>query len=283
MNWQRRYLRISLYLNGKLTYVLSEDLAVTFNTSEAVSGGLNETNITIYGLKPDTMFYLATANTQWVKNWQINRIVIDAGYYHNHGVIFDGVIMQAKPNLTNADFSINIKALSLFAELMNQKSYVFTGDTSINEIAGKFAEDLGLTLESGVDNSIVINNFQLRDQSAVDGIRALSQATGLDIFESRGRLYVKKPDEGINKGKQLVINSGDIVGIPEPTPYGVNIKVRLNPSYISGQRVKVNSSRYPQLQSYNFFVMMISNAGATKGSEWVTNLNLVKEGMGFWQ
>ena len=283
MNWQRRYLRVSLYLNGKLTNLLNEDLAVTFNTSEAVSGGLNETNITIGGLRTDTMFYLATANTQWVKNWQINRIVIDAGYYYNHGVVFDGVIMEAKPNLTNADFSITIKAMSMFAELMNPKSYTFAGDTTVNSIAKKFADDLGLVLDSSVDNSIMVNNFNLRDQSAVDGIRSLSQSTGLDIFESRGRLYVKKPDEGINKGKQLVINSGDIIGIPEPTPTGVNIKVRMNPSFISGQRVRVNSLRYPQLKSYNFFIMTISNAGATKGSEWTTHLNLVKEGMGFWQ
>lgn len=283
MNWQKRYLRISLFLNGKLKNILTEDLAVTFNTSEAVSGGLNETNIVINGLKPDTMFYLATANTQWTTNWQMNRITIDAGFYNNHGIVFDGVIMEAKPNFASADYSISIKALSMFAELVNPKSYAFVGDVPVNTIAKQFADDLGLTFESNISNNAVVNNFNLRDQSTIEGIRNLSATTGLDIFESRGRLYVKNPDEGIKQGGQIVINTADIVGIPEPTPTGVKINVRMNPSYRSGQRVKVVSKRFPQLQSYNFFIMVISNSGATKGQEWITHLQLVKEGMGFWQ
>lgn len=283
MNWQKRFLRISLYQNNKLRNILSEDLAITFNTSEAVSGGLNEANIVINGLKTDTMFYLATSNTQWVKNWVHNRIIIDAGYENNHGVLFDGTIMEAKPNLTTADFSISIKAMAMFSELMKPQSYSFAGDVPVNTIAQKLAGDLGLKLVSDVDNSATVNNYTMRDQSAVNGIRTLAQTTGMDIFESKGRLYLKKPDAGLKSGRQLYIKSSDIVGIPEPTPTGVNINVRMNPSFLSGQRVKVSSIRYPQLESYNFFIMTMAHNGATKGRDWITHLSLIKEGMGFWQ
>lgn len=282
MNWQERFLRLSLYQAGKLRQVLSEDISVTFNTTEAVSGGLNEANIVIGGLKTDTMFYLATSNTQWVQNWVNNRIVIDAGYKSNHGIVFDGTIVEAKPNLSTADYSVTIKAMSMFQELMKPQSYTFAGEQSINDIAKRLAGDLGLSLVSDVDDSVKVNNYSIRDESAVNAIRLLAQTTGMDIYENKGRLVLKKPNFGIQRGSEIIINSSDIIGIPEPTPYGVDINVRMNTSFTSGTRVRVNSFRYPQLQSYKFFIMAMSHAGATKGREWITHLNLIKEGMGYW-
>ena len=56
MNWRTRKLTASLYYDGVLKNTLTEELAFTFNTSEAVSGALNEANVVISGLKTDTMF-----------------------------------------------------------------------------------------------------------------------------------------------------------------------------------------------------------------------------------
>jgi hypothetical protein len=107
MNWRTRKLTASLYYDGVLKNTLTEELAFTFNTSEAVSGALNEANVVISGLKTDTMFSLATSNTQWVKNWVQNRLVIEAGYEgSNKGVVFDGTIMEARPDLSKADYRL---------------------------------------------------------------------------------------------------------------------------------------------------------------------------------
>lgn len=282
MNWKPRFLRLSLYQDGRLRQIFTEDLAITFSTTEAVSGGLNEANIVIGGIKPETMFYLATSSTQWLQNWVNNKVVIDAGYDNQHGIVFEGVIVEAKPNLTTANYTINLKALSLFEDLLSPKSYSFAEETPLNEVVKKIAGDLGKVFVSDIDDSQTINNFAIRDQSSVNALRSLSQMTGYDIYESKGRIYLKKPNFGINTAKQLEIRSDDIIGIPEPTPTGVNINVRMNPSYQSGTRVKVKSKRYPQLESYNFFIMMMSHAGATKGRDWITHLNLIKEGMGYY-
>lgn len=281
MNWRTRKLTASLYYDGVLKNTLTEELAFTFNTSEAVSGALNEANVVISGLKPDTMFSLATSNTQWVKNWVQNRLVIEAGYEGNKGVVFDGTVMEAKPDLSKADYSVTLKAMSMFSELTKVKSYTYAGDVPVNTIARKLGADLGSVLVSDIEDSVTVNNFTLRDQNAVMGLRALSQTTGLDIFESKGRLYVKKRGEGLKKLPQLTIPQTEIIGVPEPTPTGVIITMRLNSSYQTGQKVKVNSLKYPLLNSYDFYVSTMSHAGATRGSEWMTRLNLMKEGLGF--
>ncbi len=283
MNWRTRKLTASLYYDGVLKNILTEELAFTFNTSEAVSGALNEANVVISGLKPDTMFSLATSNTQWVKNWVQNRLVIEAGYEGNKGVVFDGTIMEAKPDLSKADYSVTLKAMSMFSELTKVKSYTYAGDVPVNTIARKLGADLGRVLVSDIEDSVTVNNFTLRDQNAVMGLRALSQATGFDIFESKGRLYVKKRGEGLKKLPQLTIPQTEIIGVPEPTPTGVIITMRLNSSYQTGQKVKVNSLKYPLLNSYDFYVSTMSHAGATRGSEWMTRLNLMKEGLGFYR
>lgn len=284
MNWRTRKLTASLYYDGVLKNTLTEELAFTFNTSEAVSGALNEANVVISGLKTDTMFSLATSNTQWVKNWVQNRLVIEAGYEgSNKGVVFDGTIMEAKPDLSKADYSVTLKAMSMFSELTKVKSYTYAGDVPVNTIARKLGADLGRVLVSDIEDSVTVNNFTLRDQNAVMGLRALSQATGFDIFESKGRLYVKKRGEGLKKLPQLTIPQTEIIGVPEPTPTGVIITMRLNSSYQTGQKVKVNSLKYPLLNSYDFYVSTMSHAGATRGSEWMTRLNLMKEGLGFYR
>lgn len=283
MNWRTRKLTASLYYDGVLKNTLTEELAFTFNTSEAVSGALNEANVVISGLKPDTMFSLATSNTQWVKNWVQNRLVIEAGYEGNKGVVFDGTVMEAKPDLSKADYSVTLKAMSMFSELTKVKSYTYAGDVPVNTIARKLGADLGRVLVSDIEDSVTVNNFTLRDQNAVMGLRTLAQTTGLDIFESKGRLYVKKRGEGLKKLPQLTIPQTEIIGVPEPTPTGVIITMRLNSSYQTGQKVKVNSLKYPLLNSYDFYVSTMSHAGATRGSEWMTRLNLMKEGLGFYR
>ena len=115
----KRYLRLHLYQdsNKKTLNFLTEDVHISFNLSQAVSGAFVEANINIFGLNVSKMFNLTTSTTLWVKNWVQHRIVIDAGYYNHHGIIFDGTIMEAKTNLENADYFISIKATTGFDKI----------------------------------------------------------------------------------------------------------------------------------------------------------------------
>lgn len=287
-NWSipKRFLRLTLYegqKNSKVLNRLTEDMSVKFNTSESVSGALNEANIVLSGLQVKKMFYLATSTTQWIKNWRPNRIIIEAGYENRRGLIFDGSVIKGTPNLQSADYSITLKAMSMFSDLTQPKSYSYEGQIPVIQIAKSLADDLGLKLVDGLkDDSITVSNYNLRNQNSVAGLRQLAQMTGLDIYSSKGRLYIKKAGENIPSGRVVTLTTKDIIGIPEPTETGVIINVRLNSSLLSGQSAKVDSLKYPQLKSYDFFISTLSHSGDTRGSDWYTRLNLTKTGLGFY-
>lgn len=288
-NWSipKRYLRLTLYegrgKNAKVLNQLTEDMAVKFNTSETVSGALNEANIVISGLQVKKMFYLATSTTQWIPNWQQNRIVITAGYENRYGTVFDGSIIKATPNLESADYSITIKAMSLFSDLTEPKSYSFEGQVPVSQIAKGLADDLGLKFIDGIkDDNIKVSNYNLRNQNSVAGLRQLAQMTGLDIYASKGRLYLKKRGESFPNTPLITLRTQDIIGTPEPTETGAIVNVRLNSSILTGQNVKVDSLKYPQLESYEFFVSTMSQNADTRGADWFTRLNLTKTGLGYY-
>ena len=288
-NWSipKRFLRLTLYEGQKDSKVLNrltEDMAVKFNTSESVSGALNEANIVLSGLQVEKMFYLATSTTQWIKNWRPNRIVIEAGYENRHGIVFAGSVIKGTPNLESADYSITLKAMSLFSDLTEPRSYSYEGQVPVRQIAKSLADDLGLKLVDGLkDDTITVSNYNLRNQNSVSGLRQLAQMTGLEIYSSKGRLYIKRPGENIPSGKIITLTSKDIIGVPQPTETGVIINVRLNSSIVSGQIVKVDSLKYTQLKSYEFFVSTLSHSADTRGNDWYTRLNLTKTGLGFYK
>lgn len=288
-NWSipKRFLRLTLYEGQKDSKVLNrltEDMSVKFNTSESVSGALNEANIVLSGLQVKKMFYLATSTTQWIKNWRPNRIVIEAGYENRQGIVFDGSVIKGTPNLESADYSITLKAMSLFSDLTEPRSYSYEGQVPVRQIAKSLADDLGLKLVDGLkDDTIMVSNYNLRNQNSVSGLRQLAQMTGLEIYSSKGRLYVKRPGENIPSGKIITLTSKDIIGVPQPTETGVIINVRLNSSIVSGQIVKVDSLKYTQLKSYEFFVSTLSHSADTRGNDWYTRLNLTKTGLGFYK
>lgn len=287
-NWSipKRYLRLTLYEGQKDSKALSqltEDMSVKFNTSDSVSGALNEANIVISGLQVKKMFYLATSTTQWIKNWRPNRIIIEAGYENRRGLIFDGSVIKGTPSIENADYSIALKAMAMFSDLTQPKSYTYEGQIPVTRIAKNLADDLGLKFVDGLkDDSITVSNYNVRNQNSVAALRQLAQMTGLDIYSSKGRLYIKKAGQNIPSGNVVTLTTKDIIGIPEPTETGVIVNVRLNSSFISGQSVKVDSFKYPQLKSYDFFISTLSHNGDTRGRDWYTRLNLTKTGLGFY-
>ncbi len=283
----RRYLRMTLYRGDKNAGImnkLTEEATLKFNTTESVSGALNEANVTISGLNVKKMFYLATSTTQWVQNWIQNRLVIDAGFYGRHGVVFDGTVISGKPNLASADYSISLKCMSLFSDLSVNKSYSFSGKVPASKIAKKLSDDLGLKFVDEVkDDSIVVDNYALRDQNAINGLRQLAQMTGLDIYSANDRVIMKPRGQSLKQSPAFLITSKDIIGTPEPTDTGVIINVRLNPSIRTGQSVLINSLKYPELNSYRFFLSTLSHNADTKGKDWYTRLSLTKEGLGFYR
>ena len=283
----KRYLRMRIYQDTKEQKTLNwltEDVHVKFDTTAACTGALTEANITIGGIKAKTMFGLSTSSTLWIKDWLQHRIVIDAGYYNRHAVIFDGTLMDASANLETADYTVTIKAVTGFEMQSVPVSYMFPGETPVSQIAAQIARDNNWGFVDGLnDNSITISNYASREQSVITQIRLITQMALVDLYIENDRLYLKPRGWKSDSLPKLVINSNDIIGVPRPTQTGCKVRVRMASWAKSGQSVEVNSIRYPELNSIKFYLDTLSHAGDTYGSDWFTELNLTKDGLGYYK
>lgn len=282
-----RYCKLELYAGRattKPTNVLSrldKNARISFNTSETVSGAVNETVIEISGLTRQTMGYLATSYSQWQVNQIRNEVIIDAGFFGRHGIIFRGDIIEATPNLDTADFSIRLRAMSYYEKLIDKNfSYSVDGKKKVSEIIKELAGDNNFEFVNGLENNeedVEVENYSYMDTNLQNHLRYLANMTHLDIYTSGNKIIAKKKDGHINNYNSFTIRSTDIIGSPSPTPQGCNIEIRMNPSVKTGQRVVLQSKRFDILNSDKYVIQTISHTGDTKGSKWQTNLVLIRE------
>lgn len=280
----KRYLRLYVYRQGikKPLWTMTEETRVQVNTVAAVEGALTEANIVISGLEVKKMFALATNSTQWVRNWVQNRVIVEAGTYDKHCQIFAGTIMEAKPQLINADYTITMKAMSGFFSMTTPASYSFPGPTPVATIAKKVAANNGLTFVDAVkDPSITITDFTAQNHNAVEVLRTLAYAASVDIYEDMGRLIIKKRGESAPVYKKQPITSDMLVGIPEPNQFGCKIQTLLNAGPRLGQTITLDSAKYPEFKKYSMYLQTKSHSIDTFGADWYTTYELVRSGLGF--
>lgn len=280
----QRYCKLELYKGRALltkTNILSKldaNYKISFTTSETVSGAVNETNVEISGLKPETMLYLSTSFTEWLENSPRNEIVIDAGYDSLHGVIFKGDVIEAIPNLDQADYSIKLKCMSYYDKMNNEQfSFSFPGSVPATVIAQAFAAQLGFGFFSDVETDIFVDNYNYINKNIIQHLRNLANISGLDVYISQNMVFIKTRGKPLKRFPVLKLGYKDFIGSPEPTPLGCNVRIKLNPSIATGQRVFVKSLKFTTLESVGYVVQSYSHSGDTKGSKWQTNVTLIRE------
>lgn len=282
----KRYINIQLF-DGRSggydsTKILSEagiDAKISFTTQAVVYGMTPQANVNIVGLKRDTMGYLASSYTSWLKSAVNNKIIIDAGYEGNHSVIFEGTVVEGIPDLSTADFNISLKALSLQNYMKKVSSISEKDEVDVKEIAKKIASDLDVQLVSFPEGEHKLKNYVLTDIDPINQMRYLAKTSGLDIYIDNGRMYAKEKGKEANGAGSLQITPEMIIGAPQPTGQGCRLQIRMNPYIKGGMKVSLESKRFPLLNSSdagNYFVASYSHSGDTKGKKWLTDIELTK-------
>ncbi len=282
-----RYCKLELYAGratAKKTNILSrlnKNARISFNTSETVSGAVNETVIEISGLTRQTMGYLSTSYSQWQVNQIRNEVIIDAGFVGKHGVVFKGDIIEATPNLDNADFSIRLRAMSYYETLIdNNFSFSVEGAQRVSDIVSELASENNFEFVNALNDDVddvEIENYSYMDTNLQNHLRYLANMSNLDIYTTGNKIVLKRKDGHIENYKTFTIRSTDIIGSPTPTPQGCNLSINMNPSVKTGQRVVLQSKRFNILNSDKYVIQTISHTGDTKGAKWQTNLVLIRE------
>ena len=251
----------------------------------------NSADIRVYNVAPDTINAIEK---------EFTRVIIQAGYEGNFGIIFDGLIKQVRRgresatdtyiDITAADgdsaYNYSISAFSLAAgATVNDQVSAIIGEMALNGVVGGYIPDLpGNPLPRG---KAVYGMSR-------DELRKLAFNASSTWSIQDGKLNFT-PLTAYQPGEIPVITAvTGMIGLPEQTQNGIRIKCLLNPGIKVGQAIKLdnesiqryryslgvtdqNTNEQVALQSNInndglYYVMIAAHSGDTRGQEWFTDI-----------
>jgi hypothetical protein len=287
----RQYLRkLSVIVGTGASGLDFSDFRVTFSIRRGDFQTPNAADVRIYNVS-DT-----TANR--IKK-EFTRLVIQAGYDGNFGLIFDGTIKQVRAGrIDQRDSYVDVTAAD------GDQAYNFStmalplaAGTKPSDAVSAFVQAMtiggisqGYTPELSTNGSARGRVFYGMTR---DELREWAEAQDVLWSIQDGKLTLIPKTSYIPGETPIISPTTGLVGIPEQTQNGIRARVLLNPSLKIGQRIQLDSTvnrfRYGldvQSQASNallassiktnadgfYYVMAADHFGDTRGNEWYTDL-----------
>jgi hypothetical protein len=273
--------------NGQSEAIDLSQLRIKFVVKRSNIMTPNIADIRVYNLNPDTALRIKK---------EFKAVIFEAGYVGNRGVIFKGNIKQVIIGRESAtDTFVDIIAGD--------------GDRAFNFAIMKSSIAAGVDLKTQVKEAIKSMNLKGVTEGFLDSLPDNKLPRGkvfygnasdiLRTLAQTGNSEWSIQDEKVNLVKRdsflpgapvkLNVDSG-MIGTPQQTNEGVNVKCLLNPNIKVGGRIEINnssiarlkidlsvagtSSNLPALLSNdgNYFVLVAEHSGDTRGVDWYTSM-----------
>lgn len=281
-----RSVRLLVGGNGRDEGLDLSRLRIVFKTKQGDNETPNKANILVYNLSEPTM--------QKVRD-EFTRVILEAGYENNRGVIFDGKIIQAR---VYRDASRNVdRVLDILAVDGDQINFAVVNATLA---AGSVpADHVGVCRKSleqkgvGAGSITGLSGAPLPRGKVMYGmarkyLRDAAKTTGTGWSVQNGKLQVV-PDAGWLPGEAVVLTAATgLVGAPEQMQDGVKLRCLLNPRLKVGGRVKLDNKSIkeaetpvkkasgdtpPKLDADGFYrILSIDWSGDTHGKDWYADI-----------
>lgn len=283
--WIREY-ELTLGKGGGEGFKTS-DLRIAFSIQKGDTESPNPAVIKIWNLSDNTL--------QQVKR-EFDRVILKAGYKDNPGLIFDGNIIGIRiirENVVDKILEVTCgdgdKAYTTAHINKTLKAGAKPSDV-LNEVQGSFAEydvEEGYIAEFEDEQSLPRGKVMFG--MARSYAREVAYTTDTSWSIQDGRLTVVEHD-GYLPGEAVVLNSSTgLVGAPEQTNDGINVRCLLNPRIKINSRIKIDNSsiveaqasakksdkdkKPAELNSDGFYrVIQITYSGDTHGQDWYCDM-----------
>lgn len=210
-------------------------MRVTFNVHKNTIHTPNILDAKVYNLSPQTMSKIV----------QFGRIQLSAGYkFAQYGLIFDGQVIQYRIGRENpTDTYIEIKASD--GELLNSSTSFHRFEPGTKEAAPiqQFVKDTGIPggyMSAKVGTQVLLRPWIVAGNTRTY-LRQMMLKYNAVAFPDNGQLHVVHQSEYL-PGEAVVLSpQTGLIGIPEATPEGIQIRCFLNPRLHTFSLVKLDS------------------------------------------
>jgi hypothetical protein len=264
------------------------ELRISFKVNQADIQTPNSAQIRVWNL--------SRATSQRIEK-EFTRVTLQAGYGDNEAVIFDGTIVQLRRGRANAtDTYLDITAAdgdeAYNYAIINSSLLAGSKPEDMYKAAVEAFKKYGVT--DGYIPSQGLGGQELPGGKVVfgpakDWMRQLADNTNTTWSIQDGKVNVVTYG-GYLPGEAVVLNSqSGMIGIPEQTVGGINVRSLLNPRLKYSGRVRINEgdinraevslvstgvTQYlPRLVEDGFYRIVVANhVGDTRGQDWYSDL-----------
>lgn len=285
----QQYLRTcKLIVFGKdLAGVDLSELHIKFSVKRSDTITPNVADIRVYNLEEQTALRIRK---------EFTRVILQAGYEGNFGVIFQGNIKQVILGRESAtDTFIDIVAGD------GDRAYNFAVVNATLAKGSKQVDQVATAVSAMSPKGVTQGHLgEFPDQQLPRGktmfgnarnyLRDVAQTTkkAVSIQDEKVTFIAKK---AYLPGERVVLTSKTgMIGTPQQTNEGVNVKCLLNPNIRIGTRIEIDNASIARLKinlsvpnspanipapltaDGVYYVLVVEHTGDTRGVEWYSNL-----------
>lgn len=293
-----RYCSLIVY-GSDLNGIDLSKLRIKFAVKRSDSLTPNIADIRVYNLDLDTALQIRSRFDPSSGNRNRGRVLLQAGYQGNFGAIFNGNIKQIILGRESAtDTFIDIIAGD------GDRAYNFSVVNTTLAAGSTQSDQINAVVTSMTPNGVTaghigeIQNSQLPRGKVMYGAaknyaRSVASNTDTSVSIQNEKLtFVKRTSFLPGQAIELTSNTG-MIGTPNQTNIGVNVKSLLNPLIVIGGRIKIDNASVqklkidlnirdakqiaasipaPQTADGVYYVLAAEHNGDTRGIEWYTSL-----------
>lgn len=260
------------------------ELRVTFSTKKGDTETPNSAEIRVYNLSEATVSKMRR---------EFTRVVLQAGYQSNYGIIFDGNIRgtrTGRENGTDTWLEIIAADADRAYNFATVNTTLAAGSTPADRV--KVCQDSFAAKGAGAGHVPDLGGAKLPRGKVMYGMARKHMRDAADTTDcgwsfQDGKMQMVK-NAGYLPGEAVVLtHETGLVGTPEQTNEGIKVRCLLNPKLRVGGRIKLDNKsiqqaktdlkmgaqRPPKMDSDGFYrILKVEFSGDTRGNDWYADM-----------
>lgn len=236
-----RLLRVSVEVNGRIKQYT--DIAITVSGTKYANSAQNECEVKLTNLDKATRDYLLTVTSPFNRNRTRKQLRVEAGRVSTgYTLVYQGDIVSAV-GAQPPDIALTLRAATCDFFKGDIVARSMPGVAPMSNIAGRISQDLGLSLNFQAQQK-QIANFS-HSGASLKQVDRLGDMGRVNAFVDDGALIVKDWNIPLTGPVREVNLDTGMIGIPEFTQFGVQVKMLFDTRTKLGGGLRIKSKLNP--------------------------------------
>lgn len=229
--------------------------------------------LTLHGLEGQVISSMCTNYIPSTGALKPSMVKLEAGYRDAVNTVLVGNIIQAVPNFASSVPSVKLTIMSGLSQSQQNEyqTITFSGITTLRAILTKLCSmnNWILKYSSNLSNR-TLEDYTYKGSPFSQIQKLRTYWDDVNIYLLNSVLYCNNAND--MPATKIILNAATgLLGSPEPSPIGCNVKILMNTMLVPGDVVDIDSFRIPQLNGL-YKIITVAHMGSSRGDAWYSNL-----------